>query len=75
MKTILSNRIASISETVKRTFYSFQVLIIGVAIPVLFIIGISNASQTKKSGTETEQVNHSDQLTANPAVGFHIVKI
>ena len=74
MKTIINNSIASISETVKRTIYSFQVLIVGVAIPVLFIIGISNASQTKKSGTETEQVNNLTQLSANPAVGFTIVK-
>ena len=75
MKTIISNSIASISETAKRIIYSFQVLIVGVAIPVLFIIGISNANQAKKTGTETEQVNNSTQLPANPVVGFTIVKI
>ena len=75
MKTIISNSIASISETVKRTIYSFQVLIVGVAIPVLFIIGISNASQTKRVETETEQVNSSAQLHTNQVVGFPVVKI
>ena len=75
MKTIISNSRASIGETVKRTIYSFQVLIVGVAIPVLFIIGISNANQTKTTGTETEQVNNSAQLSTNPATGFTIVKI
>ena len=75
MKTIISNSIASISESVKRTIYSFQVLIVGVAIPVLFIIGISNANQTKKVETETEQVNNSAQLPTNPVVGFPIVEI
>ncbi len=74
MKTIISNSIASISETVKRTIYSFQVLIVGVAIPVLFIIGISNANQTKTVQTETEQVN-SAQLPTNPVVGFPVVEI
>jgi hypothetical protein len=75
MKTIINNSIASISETVKRTIYSFQVLIVGVAIPVLFIIGISNASQTKRVETETEQVNSSAQLPTNQVVGFPVVKI
>jgi len=75
MKTIISNSIGSISESVKRTIYSFQVLIVGVAIPVLFIIGISNANQTKKVETETEQVNNLTQLPANPAVGFPVVEI
>lgn len=74
MKTIISNSIASISETVKRTIYSFQVLIVGIAIPVLFIIGISNANQTKSTGTETEQVNNSAQSFTNPADGAVIVK-
>jgi|GEM_PF-2006445 len=75
MKTIINNSIASISETVKRAIYSFQVLMVGVAIPVLFIIGISNANQTKTTGTETEQVNNSARLSTNPATGFTIVKI
>lgn len=75
MKTIINNSIASISETVKRTIYSFQVLMVGVAIPVLFIIGISNANQTKTTGTETEQVNNSARLSTNPATGFTIIKI
>ncbi len=41
MKT--SNNITdhSISESLKRLLYSFQVLIVGIAIPVLFMMGIS----------------------------------
>lgn len=74
MKTIINNRMASISESVKRIIYSFQVLIVGVAIPVLFIIGISNANQPKKVETETEQVNNSAQLPTS-VVGFAVVEI
>ncbi len=75
MKTIISNSIASISESVKRTIYSFQVLIVGVAIPVLFIIGISNANQKKEVEPQTNQVTNSAQLPANTVVGFPIVEI
>ena len=75
MKTIISNSRASIGETVKRSIYSFQVRIVGVAIPVLFIIGISNANQTKRVETETEHVSNSTPLTTNMAVGFPVVEI
>ncbi len=75
MKTIINNRLASISESVKRTIYSFQVLIIGVAIPVLFIIGISNISQKKSEKDVTEQVTNTTQLPSDQVVGFSIVKI
>ncbi|HEY5406709.1 MAG TPA: hypothetical protein VIJ92_06475 [Ginsengibacter sp.] len=75
MKTIISNSIDSIGETVKRTIYSFQVLMVGIAIPVLFIIGISNANQKKQVETQTEQVTNSSQLPTNPVVGFPVVEI
>ena len=41
MKTVINHAAAESFEVVKRTLYSFQVLIIGVLIPLLFIVGIN----------------------------------
>ncbi len=74
MKTIANNTETSMFETVKRFIYSFQVLIIGVAIPVLFIIGISNINQKKSREDITNQVSNTTQLSTR-VVGFPLVKI
>jgi hypothetical protein len=75
MKTTISSSITSISESAKRIIYSFQVLMVGIAIPVLFIIGISNTAQKKQQENVTEQVSNTAQLSTNPVVGFSVVKI
>ncbi|HEX7457330.1 MAG TPA: hypothetical protein VF301_02760 [Ginsengibacter sp.] len=75
MKTIINSGIASIAESVKRTIYSFQVLMVGIAIPVLFIIGISNDTQKKQQENVKDQVTNTTQLSPNQVVGFSVVKI
>ena len=75
MKTTISSSITSISESAKRIIYSFQVLMVGIAIPVLFIIGISNTAQKKQQENVTERVTNIAQLSTNPVVGFSVVKI
>jgi len=75
MKTTISSTITSISESAKRIIYSFQVLMVGIAIPVLFIIGISNTAQKKQQENVTEQVTNTAQLSTNPVVGFSVIKI
>ena len=75
MKTTIDSSITSIAETAKRIIYSFQVLIIGIAIPVLFIIGISNHTQMKQQENVKDQVTNTTQLSPNEVVGFSVVKI
>ena len=75
MKTTIDSSITSIAESAKRIIYSFQVLIIGIAIPVLFIIGISNRTQMKQQENVKDQVTNTTQLSPNQVVGFSVVKI
>jgi hypothetical protein len=75
MKTTINSSITSISESAKRIIYSFQVLMVGIAIPVLFIIGISNDTQKKQQEKTTEQITNTAQLPTNPVVGFSVIKI
>lgn len=74
MKTTINSSKASIFETAKRFIYSFQVLMIGVAIPVLFLIGISNSAQKKSQENVPDQVTNTAQLS-NQVVGFTFVRI
>ena len=74
MKTTINSSITSISESAKRIIYSFQVLMVGIAIPVLFIIGISG-TQKKQQENATEQITNTAQLPTNPVVGFSVIKI
>jgi hypothetical protein len=41
MKTVINNAAAESFEFVKRILYSFEVLVIGLFIPFLFLIGIN----------------------------------
>jgi hypothetical protein len=75
MKTTINSSITSISESAKRIIYSFQVLMVGIAIPVLFIIGISNDTQKKQQENVKDQVTNTTQLSPNQVVGFSVVKI
>ncbi|MEO6639097.1 MAG: hypothetical protein ABIN25_12530 [Ginsengibacter sp.] len=70
MKKVISREANATVEILKRILYSFQVLIVGIAIPVLFFIGISNNSQASEQ--EKGSVNHqkSTELVAKPAVGL-----
>ncbi len=53
MKTVMDNEENQSFEFFKRILYSFQVLIVGIAIPVLFFLGISTREDQKKD-KETE---------------------
>ena len=41
MKTVFENAATESFELAKRTLYAFEVLIIGIFIPVLFLVGIN----------------------------------
>lgn len=65
MKTLI-NVAAESFEFAKRILYSFEVLIIGVLIPVLFIIGIN--TERLKDSSETE-INISQPNQVAPVQG------
>ena len=75
MKTIINSNENSIFEFAKRSLYAFQVLLVGIAIPFLFLFGISNANQKKMDENQAKQINNTADLSANPVIGFYIPKI
>jgi hypothetical protein len=52
MKTVINNEGSDRLEFFKRILYSFQVLIVGIALPFLFLIGTSTRCQKKPTETE-----------------------
>ncbi len=64
MKTVINNQETPGLEFFKRILYSFQVLIIGIAIPVLFFLGISTRDQKKAKETEMSVSANNSQSTA-----------
>ena len=68
MKKIINNQETPGLEFFKRILYSFQVLIVGIAIPVLFFLGISTKDQKKAKETEMSISANNSQLTAKSAV-------
>ncbi|MEP6927929.1 MAG: hypothetical protein ABI834_09850 [Ginsengibacter sp.] len=75
MKTVIINENSSKLEFFKRILYSFQVLIVGIAIPVLFLIGISDGNQKKTTETEVKEITNTTQLSAKPVVELYIPRI
>lgn len=75
MKTVNNNKLNAIIEKVKRTVYSFQVLIIGVAIPVLFVIGISNINQKNTNENQVKEINSTSDMPSKAMVDYFIPKI
>ena len=55
MKTIIKSNENSILEFAKRSLYSFHVLVAGIAIPFLFLFGISNVSPNKIHENEVKE--------------------
>ena len=74
MKTVINNEGSGKLEFFKRILYSFQVLMVGIALPLLFIIGISDGNQ-KKTETGVKEVINSAQLSAKPGVEQFIPRI
>ncbi len=75
MKTLINSSTTSIVEFAKRTIYSFQVLIVGIAIPFLFLIGISTTNQDT-SGKKTNQIevkesSNTTEVTPGSAVNLN----
>ncbi len=61
MKTAISSAATESFESVKRVLYSFEVLIIGVVIPFLFLIGINtnlgNTTGTNDTGIHQKKMD------------------
>lgn len=62
-------------ELFKRILYSFQVLIVGIAIPVLFLLGTSSNFQKKATDTEMVKPSNNVELTAMPMATLPVEKI
>lgn len=72
MKTVIINEATPRLEFFKRILYSFQVLIVGIAIPVLFFLGVSTREDQKKAKEIEMSVSaNSSKLTANSAIDYH----
>ncbi|MEO7961432.1 MAG: hypothetical protein ABIR19_07790 [Ginsengibacter sp.] len=60
-------------EMFKRIIYAFQVLIIGIAIPALFLIGISTNNDTGKSNQDN--VQKQQDITASTSGFSPLIKL
>lgn len=75
MKTVINSNENSVFEFAKRSVYSFQVLIVGIAIPFLFLFGISNANQKKVDENQVKEMSNMTELSSNNVVGYYIPNI
>lgn len=57
---------------VKRFLYSFQVLMVGVAIPFFFLFGISDGNHKKEGETIVKEITNSTQQTSDNVYEFHV---
>ena len=71
MKTVINNAAAESLEFAKRILYSFEVLVIGALIPVLFIIGI-NTNYGNTLGNETN-ISKYHQVNATKVTADNLV--
>ena len=69
MKTAINNQSTERFEFAKRVLASFQVLIIGVMFPVLFVAGVTKQDQKEPSKTENS-VSKPRQFTVQNMVDF-----
>ena len=75
MKTVINNKESGKFEFFKRILYSFQVLMVGIALPLLFLIGISDGNQKKRTETEVKEITNPTQLSAKPLGELYIPRI
>jgi hypothetical protein len=54
MKTVIINKTGEILERVKRTFYTVQVMGLGLFLPFLFVFGITYNGQDSKAVNDTK---------------------
>jgi len=71
MNTVINSNENSMIELAKRSIYSFQVLIVGIAIPFLFLFGISNINQKKTQENDANEVKNVTQVSAKPITVFY----
>ncbi len=74
MNTVIKSNENFISEFAKRSISSFYLLVIGIALPLLFLVGISNINQKKVKGNEVKEITNSAPV-AKPIIGLYIPKI
>lgn len=75
MKTVIKNEETGKLEFFKRILYSFQVLMVGIALPFLFLVGISDGNQKKTTEPGVKVITNSTQLSAKPIVELYIPRI
>ncbi len=75
MNTVINSNENSIAEFAKRSFYSFQVLTVGIAIPFLFLFGISHTNHKKVKENEVHEVKNVTQVSAKPETVFYNASI
>ena len=75
MTTVINNEASGNTEFFKRVLYSFQVLMVGIALPLLFLVGISDGNQKKLPEDTIQQTSNTTQLSAKPIVGLFIPRI
>ena len=75
MKTEINNEGSNRLEFFKRIIYSFQVLIVGIALPFLFLIGISTRCQKKTTETEMRVNDQAHESTTKTVVQFPEARI
>ena len=74
MKTIINSTEITVKESIKRMLSAFQVLVIGIAIPMLFLMGVSTkADQRRKKEIEMSVSNNGSRLTAQTTLGISTI--
>ena len=68
MKTAISNKSGEALEVAKRIIYSFQVLLVGLFIPFLFVFGISYKMPNTKAGSSVSVSKQSSGSLPNNTV-------
>jgi hypothetical protein len=71
MKKVFNNEDSPKLEVFKRILYSFQVLMVGVSLPLLFLVGISDGNQKKSPETEVKEIVHTAQVSPKPVIGVY----
>ena len=71
MKTVINNEETPRLEFFKRILYSFQVLMVGIAIPVLFFLGVSTRNDQKKSKEIEMSISaNNSEVTAKSTIEY-----
>ena len=75
MKTVINNEGSKRLEFFKSIIYSFQVLIVGIALVFLFLIGTSTRYQKKATETKMRTNDQLHKSTTKTVVEFPAARI